>query len=301
MDVKILDDSHKEMKAGSVMGPLTRLHGWLGDQRRFLTAAQWHELREAVSAHPLASLLRQDPLIGRAFRKPRGYAGDAEMMDMIYGMGTVPSPGEGVLAELHSFAVGIAAFRSVRYRREAFRTRLDESAARTPGLTVASVGAGHLREVEDSRALRDGELGGYAAFDQDPESLAEIDRAYGRYGVRTFSRRVREVITDGVLPERVDLIHAGGLYDYLTDRTAVPLTRSLVASLRPAGTLMIANIVPTCRDIAYLEAVMDWPLVHRDEKDMRALLEEVPDGRVADLALHRDPDDVMTFMTVTVR
>lgn len=301
MYATVLDEAYAEMRAGMVFQSLERMHGWLRDQRRFLTAAEWHEVRLSVSRHPLISLLRQDPLIGRAFKKPRGYAGDALMMDMIYQLTPVDSAVEGAAAELHRFATGIAAFRSVRYRRETFRRWMDEAAVRTPGITVASVGAGHLREVEDSLALREKKVGRYSAFDQDQESLAVVERDYGAYGVVVAPKHVREIIAEGALPEQVDLVHAGGLYDYLTDRTAIPLTRALVASLRPGGTLMIANIVPTCPDIAYLEAVMDWPLVHRDEQDMRRLLDEVPATRVETIALHRDPDDVMTFLAVTVR
>ena len=37
--------------------------------------------------HPIRDLLHQDPFTYRAFAKPRGYAGDAVMMDYIYGLG----------------------------------------------------------------------------------------------------------------------------------------------------------------------------------------------------------------------
>jgi len=30
-------------------------------------------------------MIHEDPFTGRAFRKPRGYAGDAELIDLIYG------------------------------------------------------------------------------------------------------------------------------------------------------------------------------------------------------------------------
>src|SRR5262245_61749836 len=42
--------------------------------------------RECLN-HRICNLLHQDPFTYRAFSKPRGYAGDAVMMDYIYRMG----------------------------------------------------------------------------------------------------------------------------------------------------------------------------------------------------------------------
>lgn len=162
------------------------------------------------------------------------------------------------------------------------------------------MGAGHLREAQDSTALPDGSVSRFLAFDQDPESMARVRRDYGKYGAVPARKHIREIIVDGRLPEDLDLVYAAGLYDYLTDRTAIPLTRALIASLEPGGMFLAANIVPSSHDTAFMEAVMDWPLVNRDEQDMRRLLSEVPAGRIDTVTLHRDPDDVMSFITVTV-
>jgi hypothetical protein len=47
----------------------------------------WAGYARACLNHPVCRLLHQDPLTYRAFSKPRGYAGDAVMMDYIYGLG----------------------------------------------------------------------------------------------------------------------------------------------------------------------------------------------------------------------
>ena len=41
-------------------------------------------LKEAVEAHPIHKVIMSDPYSRRAFDKPRGYAGDAVMLDFIY-------------------------------------------------------------------------------------------------------------------------------------------------------------------------------------------------------------------------
>ncbi|APE35383.1 hypothetical protein BOX37_17100 [Nocardia mangyaensis] len=163
---------------------------------------------------------------------------------------------------------------------------------------MASVGAGHAREAHGSTAVRSGTLKSYFAVDQDLDSLHVAEKDYGVIPVHSS---VRGICEQGSIAEQVDLILAGGLYDYLTERTAIPLTRCLIDSLAPGGVLHIANIVRGFGDAALLEAVMDWPLVHRDEQDMRALLSEVATDRIDTITLHRDPDDVMTFMEVHLR
>lgn len=46
--------------------------------------AQADAMRAWCRAHPLHALVQQDPFTHRAASKPRGYAGDAVMMDYIY-------------------------------------------------------------------------------------------------------------------------------------------------------------------------------------------------------------------------
>jgi len=47
----------------------------------------WPQYAQACLQDPVCNLLYQDPFTYRAFSKPRGYAGDAVMMDYIYGLG----------------------------------------------------------------------------------------------------------------------------------------------------------------------------------------------------------------------
>src|SRR5262245_36232356 len=51
-----------------------------------MAPADWTAYARLAATDPLAALLHQDPFTRRAFEKPRGYAGDAVMMDLIYGL-----------------------------------------------------------------------------------------------------------------------------------------------------------------------------------------------------------------------
>ena len=66
------------------MSTLPRL---LYDARRTLPMDEWSLARVACRDHPVGAYLYQDPLTFRCFQKPRGYPGDAEIIDLIYGSG----------------------------------------------------------------------------------------------------------------------------------------------------------------------------------------------------------------------
>jgi len=58
---------------------------------------------------------------------------------------------------------------------------------------VLAIAAGHLREIDLSRAARCGRAS-ILAIDQDEESLEVIRSAYGQYGVKTLNASVRRII-----------------------------------------------------------------------------------------------------------
>lgn len=57
-------------------------------------ADRWNELIVRCRRHSLRELVHQDPFTYRAYHKPRGYAGDAVMMDYIYGREELWTPPE---------------------------------------------------------------------------------------------------------------------------------------------------------------------------------------------------------------
>src|SRR5260370_25383175 len=57
----------------------------LQERRDHLSSESWKQFTTMnCRHHPLLELLHQDPLSSRAFLKPRGYAGDAETLDLLY-------------------------------------------------------------------------------------------------------------------------------------------------------------------------------------------------------------------------
>jgi hypothetical protein len=261
----------------------------------------WRDEAHACLNHPICDLLHQDPFTYRAFSKPRGYAGDAVMMDYIYGLG------EAGHAAREATPLGRAIFqymdtrpsaRAVRYRRELIAKLIDRTACQG-GSRVLALAAGHLRELEISDAVRTGKLDDFVALDQDQASLAVIARDYARFGVRTIDGSVRQILSGKANPGQFDFVYAAGLFDYLGAPTASALARRMFEMTRPGGLMLIPNFLAGARDTGYMESFMDWHLIYRDHADMQALADVLPSHAVADCRIFDDDDDTIVFLLVT--
>jgi extracellular factor (EF) 3-hydroxypalmitic acid methyl ester biosynthesis protein len=214
-----LDIVNDQLQAGWIAGALDELFDDLMG-RREEEPQDWPAYARSCLSHPVCRLLHQDPFTYRAFAKPRGYAGDAIMMDYIYGLG------EAGEAARKATPLGHAIFqymdtrpsaKAVRFRRRLIAGLIDQVAQRQEARVLA-VAAGHLREVEISSAMQNGKVREFVAFDQDESSLAVVARDYAHLGVRTMPGSVRQILSGKAKLEQYDFVYAAGLFDYLSGR-----------------------------------------------------------------------------------
>jgi hypothetical protein len=296
----VLDDIQARVENGRIAPALDELFDDLSFRRED-DAETWHEYASACLKHPIRELLHQDPFTYRAFSKPRGYAGDAVMMDYIYGLG------EAGPAARAATPLGRAIFRymdtrpsarAVRFRRRLIAGLIDSLPLRG-GSTVIALAAGHLREIEISQAICGGRIQKFVALDQDEDSLAVVASDYSRSGVETISGSVRQILSGKLNPGCFDFVYAAGLFDYLNASTAIAFTRRMFEMTRPGGVTLIPNFLAGARDRGYMESFMDWHLIYRDHNDMQALADALPSAEVAECRIFDDPDDTITFLLVT--
>ena len=266
--------------AGPVVDALAEGLGWL---RATAAPASWQRVIAAVRAHPLLALLHENPLARRSYRKPRGYAGDAPMLDMLY-------LGEAALENEPMTPLGLALFRrdlaapaalAARERIGHMAAQIDQMAEARRAPHVLALGAGHLREAALSRALRAGRIGRFVALDQDAASLAVVQVEHAARGIETLHRSPKATF-DGTLPRGgFDLVYAVTLYDDLTDRLAHTVTAACFALLRPGGRLVVANADRAMAEAGYHEACFDWVRFQRDAAGVMRLAHGIPAAEVA--------------------
>lgn len=274
---------------------------WLMDEltwelrclRRKLPVADWKGFVDACRKHRLRDLVHLDPFTNWSFSKPRGYPGDASLLDFIYGepeaSGAIESSsilGKSIFARNRN----VPSCRAVRYRKSLLSDRLKELG----GGKVLSVACGHLREL---RALRP-EGFDVTAFDSDEKSLEEVRRSLTSWRVNAVKGSIRNIVAGKFSPSGFDYVYAAGLYDYLAAPLAQRLTQLLFGKVSFGGRLLIANFTHDTEDVGYMESYKDWWLTFRDESEMLEIVRALPSAEVESFKLFRDPDRHIVFAEV---
>ncbi len=298
-----LDLIEARLLAGDTLGGMQALIDDLRTARGQLGLDDWRDLvDDTILKHSIADILLQCPLTRRSNAKPRGYAGDAELLDHIYGLGAASvAPHPATLAgQIYFYTVNSPACRAVRRRREILGAEIDKTAARTGSrkAEILSIACGHLREADLSGAMRRGEIGRFVALDQDEESLGVVSRDYGKSGVVAEKGTVRSIIARKSSFENMDLVYAAGLLDYLANPIAVRLIERMFGFLRPGGRMLIANFTPAGPDVGYMETFMAWWLIFRTGDDMRNLFVTLPEMARRSLDIFEDDAGTIVYATI---
>lgn len=244
----------------------------LGDIRRKFEPSVWQELIPIVQAHPSAKIFQQCPFTRWSFEKPRGYSGDASLIDFIYGHPAVADE----VAKCTPLGLGIYEYTrnapgpvAVRERRDILTRYVDELAAeKGTDFEVLTIAAGHLREADNSVALKEGRIKRWVALDQDPISIGSITRDFQGTVIEAIDGSVRGLLSKKHQLGTFDFIYAAGLYDYLNDKVAIKLTQTCMNMLKPGGVFLFANFAEGMADDGYMESYMNWVLLQRSEADM---------------------------------
>ncbi len=299
----ILDEAYEDIDGSrGVDAGMERLVLGLKWLRQTSTPRSWEAFcRTECIAHPVRYLVHQDPLTERAFFKPRGYPGDAVLLDLFYGgEGTQPYVDEAtdLGREIYDYTHGCPAARALRRRKEILATMIDRVCDSTTGSHILTLGCGHLREAEMSSAVKARKVDRFLAVDRDKDTLKVVRERFGPLGIETAESSVNELI-DGVDQlGKFDLVYAAGPYDHLNRWTATRLTEALFRGMRPGGLLLVTNFVQGIRDAGYMEAFMDWHLNFRNAKDMFALTSSLPEDAIADRRTFSEESGGIVFLAV---
>jgi extracellular factor (EF) 3-hydroxypalmitic acid methyl ester biosynthesis protein len=268
--------------------------------RDHLSASEWLNTVHAIRGSGILSVVHQDAFTSRAFSKPRGYAGDAVMMDYIYGReeNWANPPMSEIGNRVFGYTTSAAASAGVRARREFIANMLDDSLQRNSSQDVLAVASGHLREASMSAAVRRRRFRSFLAIDADRDSLEVVNDSYGHLGIETEVSDIRKLIVGKSNLGQFDLIYSTGLYDYLNEKISQRLTFHLFSSLRSGGRLVIANFLPSIPDVGYMEACMDWFLIYRNRIDMMAMTAMIDQDSIRDIRISTEENKNIIFIEI---
>jgi extracellular factor (EF) 3-hydroxypalmitic acid methyl ester biosynthesis protein len=198
---------------------------------------------------------------------------------------------------------------TVPKRKELLVRHIQEAVARGRShqeVSVASVGAGPAREIEDY--LRHHSVGSRTAFiliDQDEHALRYADEQIRKVAVRhgdlvTVKCRYasfKQMISEPELLQELrghDLIYSAGLFDYLSEPVGRELTSRLFELLREGGWVLFGNAAESWEARWVPEFILDWRMFYRTEQDMREFALDLGDS--AKVEVERDPSGAWSFL-----
>lgn len=264
-----------------------------------------HAAHRAFCRKELSHLFGTSPFLRRALEKPLGYAGDYEMMNMLY---RPHAEGGSLLGRaLNVYSTDLLAARANINRIPYLLAQIE--AARTRGggrARVASVGCGPAREIAALLAERPELAPGLevALIDQEERALAYCERTLAgpaqRAGLklRIIRESIRRLVAARRLRETLgerELVYSAGLFDYLGDRGFTALAAALFDTLTPAGLLVVGNVAKGNPSRWAMEYAAEWFLIHRSPEELRALGEAV-EPRPARIEVDSEPTGVNLFL-----
>src|ERR1700737_3492161 len=129
--IYVLDNCFESINAGHVNDAMAELFDFLYHARCGRSLDEWKAFVAEVRTHRLIRLILTCPIPRRSFERPRGYAGDAVLIDHLYGCGEatlVPYPGT-LAGQIYSYLSYAPATRAVRFRRSRLASLVDDASA----------------------------------------------------------------------------------------------------------------------------------------------------------------------------
>lgn len=267
-----------------------------------------HKFYVRKQMHPL---MLCSPFAYRAFSKPLGYAGDYEMVNMML---RDPYEGSTLFAKmLNKVFLSIDPVQAHRNRIDYLTGVLKSEAQRVVSegrrLKVLNLGCGPAQEIQ--RFIKNEEISDQCDF-----TLLDFNRETLEYTESLLRKIIREQARGCSLSmiersvhhllkqaskgdedmewESYDLVYCAGLFDYLSQKVCKKLVELFAKLLRPNGISIVTNVASTNPRIGWMEYIVEWNLVYRNDWEM---LDLIPlDGTVMQTDLKREATGVNLFL-----
>jgi 2-polyprenyl-3-methyl-5-hydroxy-6-metoxy-1,4-benzoquinol methylase len=234
----------------------------------------------------LTRFVNQSPFMKRCLEKPRGYAGDYQMMNYIYD-NEIFQARSNMGKLLNFFLFASPSTNAVRNRAKIIQGIVQQRLAQLKKLSIASIACGPAREVAETIRLVTSQVKGakiiWTLLDQDQEALSYARKNIPRERIletNIVTAGIGDLIKKKISLGQQDIIYSLGLFDYLEDEAAVVLIKRLYSELNPGGVLLIGNFHTHNPLRALMEGATEWFLIHRMEEELLALAKAgAPNGR----------------------
>lgn len=234
--------------------------------------------------------LFQSQILKRFYDKPRGYAGDYFMFEMMYD-GKPLSDGIGAYFDhyvfYHSLVVSVIS-RKERMKK-ILKNILDQESKSSSLIKILNIGCGGARDVKE--LFSENTFSGNIAFtlmDQDEEGLSYAESRLGVFKKNVKFNFIRKNALEMIgfskhsaNEDYYNVIYTLGIVDYFLDNTFVRFIKHSYSMLKPDGKLIVA--VCSNRNMkcyTALKWLCEWNFHYRGTNSVRKLINEAIGGDV---------------------
>ena len=225
--------------------------------------------------------LRHGELQVRARSKPRGYAGDSELLRRICHQISCDHP---LGSALDRYFLSEAAPQAVRYRTELVAQRIvDRCQYGSEPVRIVSIGSGPAIELQlaaERLSSQQRERLRITLLDLDEQALEHASNLLRPltgpdklHVIRTNLSRLPRNSKLAAAVSPADYLFCTGFFDYLDDAAAVEMLELFFSCLAVDGELTVFNFSPANSSRAYMEWIGNWYLTYRDVEAMQRLAE----------------------------
>ncbi|MBX7149288.1 class I SAM-dependent methyltransferase [bacterium] len=237
----------------------------------------------------MGPLLWYAPFYERIFLKPLGYAGDYEMMNMLYDSNPFKGP-SAYFKMINAFGCrcisGQLTVARIPYFLEKFKEIGKNVLGRKKDFTILDLACGPSREIKEFILTNtDAGKSRFHLVDQDPEAIkfskneliAAKRKKKSKVNFSFYNKPIQEFLAGGIqdLPQ-FDFIYSCGLFDYLDDTLFEMAVDVLYHRLAEQGTLIIGNVSPDDYSKTLKWYLGDWPLIYRNRDDLLKIASHLP-------------------------
>ncbi len=303
----LLDPARFEEIKAPVMPRLTELFLELESACRQLEVDEV-ENHKQLAQRDLLPLMMASPFFNRVYSKPLGYAGDYEMVNMMFRKerGGKTTFGQIINDWLLSGGPPEAHRNRIYMLDNMLSKAAEEAAALGKEVRVLNVGCGPVQELQlflsnNKEAKRfsfdlldfNAETLAYAQRQIEAITDSQEDPPKVTYILKTVQELLRQAIELPEAAKTYDIIYCAGLFDYLSDRVCTKLVRLFYQWCEPGGRVIVTNVHSSNPVKGLMEHVMEWHLVLRDEADMERL---APD--LGPLKIYTDQTGINVFLEI---
>jgi hypothetical protein len=266
------------------------------------------QMKAAVqfSREQIGHLIYGAPFANRAFYKPRGYAGDYEMMNHLYRNELV---GKTLFDQtVHKYLIDEPAGAAVKNRGQYLFGKIKELFGVTPPdqpLKVISIASGPAMEQQlflQHAPEYYGRSAEFTCLDQDEQSLKHAQKQLrslnmakkSGYVFKFNNMAIKNVIGSGLPQKDYDMIYSAGLFDYFNEVTSRAAAVKMIASLKSGGQLVIGNFSKNNPSVPVMELFLDWKLIYRSEEDLLRIFQ----GLGSKIWVEKEPLGINLFVVI---